>query len=286
MADSAWVTTANDENFETAVLERSKQVPVLVDFWAEWCGPCRVLGPLLEKLANEFAGQFVLVKIDVDRAPMLAAQFQVSSIPAVMAIVDGTLAGQFLGALPESQIRDFLRQILPSEADRLLKTAEQLEATQPAAACEAYSDVLKLDPKNTLALAALAEMALGEGALDRAAELVETIRQGDAGWDRAQRVKSRLEFQATLTRGGSLAEIKSRAEANPNDRHARLELGLAQAAIGDYPAALETLVAIVEADREFGKEHAKDPIVRIFSIVGPQTALANEYRARLARALY
>lgn len=285
MAESAWVVEVTEASFENAVMQQSQEVPVVIDFWASWCNPCRILGPLLETLAEEYTGKFILAKIDVDANPLLAQSFRVTSIPMVVAIVEGKIAGYFAGVVPEQQLREFLDQICPTEADRLIRAAASLEASDPATARARYERALELDPKKTAAAAALAELALLAGDDQQAAAYVGRVSEGDDGWPRAASVRSRLDFHRSSA-NQSIEDYQAAATARPNDLQARLDLGLAYAAHEQYEPALETLVQVLETDRTFAADPIKQAMVKIFGIVGPQTELANRYRARLASALY
>lgn len=286
MANSEWVVDVTEANFATAVLERSKSVPVVIDFWATWCQPCRMLGPVLESLAEEYAGKFVLAKLDTDANPALAMEFQVSSIPLVMAMVGGKIVGQFVGAQPESRIRAYLDQIIPSEADRLLSQAQSTMEMDGASARAMYEEVLELDPQNSMALAALAELCLQAGDEAQAAKYAGQVKQGSDGWQKAENVAAQLTFRESARHGGSVEQCRTRVEADPGDLAARLDLANAHAASGDWRDALENLVTVVEKDRQFGSGKPRETMLQIFQIVGPQSQLANEYRSRLSRALY
>lgn len=286
MASNPWVVEIHETQFEKEVLERSRSVPVILDFWADWCGPCKMLGPELEKLAEQFLGRFVLAKVDIDRNPNLAAEFGVSSIPTVVAIVDGQIAGQFSGLLPKSQIAEFLERICPTEAQRLARQAEAIENANPTAAEELYRKALTLEPKLTTALAGLAELCAQSGHWNEARELVSKVGEGSDGWQRAAGVRDRLALHESAGASGGIDQCEARIRAHPNDLEARRDLGLAYAAAGRYEEALETLVQIVEADRDFGASHIRAEMVKILGIVGPQNELAGRYRPRLASALY
>jgi putative thioredoxin len=286
MASTTNVFEADELNFETAVVERSKTTPVLVDFWASWCGPCRALGPMLEKLAAAYEGRFVLAKVDTDRNQSLAAQFQVEGIPAVYLIVDGQVAGQFVGALPESELRAFLDRHLPSEADRMAARAASFEATDPVGARRLYEEALAQEECHGPSRAGLAGLLLAEGEFNRAAALVDGFEKYAPGWERAEQVRARLEFHDAAAKAGSLAECEARAAREPANNQAALDLGNAYAAAGRWKEALETLVRIVERDRDFGKQFARPVMVQVFQILGGSSEMANEYRSRLASAMY
>src|SRR5215470_3447131 len=206
MAD--WIIDAGDKDFETAVINRSKQTPVVVDFWAPWCGPCRTLGPLLDRLAEEHRGAFLVAKINVDESPNLAAEFGIRSIPAIKAIAGGEIVDEFVGALPEPALRQFVRRILPSEADRLAEEGEAAEAKGDAAAAEGlYRKALESDPNQPRA-------RLGTGRLlassDVQAALLELDRvlPGTPEREEADRLAARLRLGNE--NGTGLAELRAR----------------------------------------------------------------------------
>lgn len=281
-----WVIEVTDRDFDQSVIERSKQTPVVLDFWATWCQPCRVLSPLLEKLADEYAGQFVLAKCDVDQNQGLAAEFQVSGIPMVFGIVEGAVKNYFTGAASETQIRQFLSQLIPTGPAKLLKDALAKETTDTAGARALLEEVIATEPANSVALAALADLLWAAGEIDRAAELARKVGEGTDGHARAKNVLARLEFRDAAQSFGSIADCQAKVDAEPSDLTARVHLGLALAAAGQFADALETLVQVAERDPSFGGEHARPAMVKIFNIVGQQSDLANTFRSRLSRALY
>jgi putative thioredoxin len=286
MADSEWVMDVGERDFETAVLERSDQTPVVLDFWAPWCQPCRMLGPALERLAKEYAGKFLLAKIDIDQNPGLAQEFGVSSIPMVMAIVGRKAASYFVGVLPEADLRKFIDSVLPTESDELAREAARLAGSDPAGARARFEQALEANPKNTAARAALADLCAEAGEWDQAAEHARQVGQGEEGWQQAANVLARMEFREAAAALGDAAQCLSAVEKNPSDVQARFNLGIRQAADGDFAGALEALVQVVETDRTFGHEHARPLMVKIFNLLGHQSELSNSYRSRLARALY
>lgn len=285
MAESTWVFDVVEREF-AGVVERSSRLPVVLDFWAAWCQPCRILAPTLEKLADEYGGKFLLGKVNVDECPNLARQFQVSGIPMVVALVGGRVADHFVGVLSEPEIREFLDGVCPSEAEQLVEEATGLEQTDPAEARKRYEAALAKNPRESRAAAGLAELLLEEGQFDRAQELAASVGEGEPGWPRASNVRARLEFRARGAALGALEELIARVRANPKDAKATVELGIVQASRGRWEEALESLIAAAETDRKLGAEEVRPLAVKIFNIVGPQSEISNRYRARLASALY
>jgi putative thioredoxin len=241
---------------------------------------------LLEKLADEYAGRFLLGKVNTDENPYLAQQFGVSGIPFVVAIADQRVCGRFSGYIPEPQLREFLDRVCPSPATMKAIAGEKLEASDPAAARTLYAEALALDPKEPLANAGMAQFCLQDGAMEEAQRHAKLVAIGQPGFEKAQSVLSQLEFRQAEEKGGDIAALRGRCERNPDDLAARVELGKALAAEGQFREALETLLGVVQNDRQFGAEHAKEVMVKIFGVVGQQSELANEYRSKLASALY
>lgn len=277
------VIDATDSNFEIEVVEKSKTVPVIVDFWAQWCGPCRALGPMLESLAEEFNGRFILAKVDIDQQRQLAARFEVSGVPMVMALVDGKIVSHFIGALPEARVRHFLETVCPSETTLLAKQAASLEESDPAQAIAIYRQVIEVDHRNTLAIAALADLLRRQGDVEEAERQARLVGEGTDGYNRARNVLARIGFQRNAE---NVEIVRARVESEPQNFEHRLRLGVALAAQEQWPEALEAMISAVEADKKFGAEQVKPRMVEIFNILGQQHELTNKFRSRLASALY
>ena len=270
----------DEATFEREVIERSHQVPVVVDFWAAWCGPCRVLGPVLERLAEAAGGDFELVKVDVDANPRLAMEYRVQGIPAVKAFRDGGVVAEFTGALPEPRVREWLNGVTPSASDRLVaegRAAEERGDTQ--AAEEAYRAALGQDARHAGAAVGLARVLAARGAVGEALELLEPL----VGNAEADRLRSRLRFRAAGD--VDVDALNARVGADPRDIEAHYQLGLALAADEAYTAALDHLLEAVRIDRRTG-DGARKAMIEIFTMLGDDDPRTQDYRRRLSSVLF
>lgn len=275
-------------NFDEVVVRGSRERPVVVDFWAPWCGPCRMLAPILDKLAVEMEGRFTLAKLNTDDEQELAARYGIRGIPNVKAFVDGRVADEFTGVLPEAGVRAFLDRVMPSPAARAIAEAQaRLAAKDAVGALAKLDEVHALDPDGEDALLTRAEalVALGRGAeagyvLD-ALEAPARVRTKPV---RDERRLATLRARAKLAAGGGadLAALARRAAATPPDHAARREYAAALAANGDHERALELLLSVVDADRGADGDAAKKAMLTIFEALGPDSDLARRYRRSLA----
>lgn len=284
-AASDWIIDVEERDFQQKVLEESR--PVVVDFWAEWCGPCRMLGPVLEKLVRERKGAIVLAKVNVDRAQNLAAHFGIESIPLVLAFQGGQVVNGFVGVKPESELRDFLDRLGPSETDRLIQQAEALEAKTPAEAEAIYRRVLAKEPGLEAARVGLARVLLAQKKDEEVTGLLEPVATDGPFGAEAERLKGLLALRGLgEAAGGSEGDLRRRLQAEPDNAELRYELGCALAQQGRHEEALEMLLSAGERDAKLAAGKVREAMVQIFYAVGPSSPLADQYRSRLARLLY
>jgi putative thioredoxin len=271
------VFDVDQDRFQQEVIDASHEVPVVVDFWAAWCGPCKVLGPALEAAVDARGGTVRLAKVDVDANPQLASTYRIQGIPAVKAFRDGAVVAEFTGAVGPPQIEAFLDQVVPSEADRAAATGAALADRDPDAARDAYRRALDLDPGHRQAAIGLAGLVVDDDP-ETALTLVKPHRPDPD----AEAVVTRAELAAS---GGDLDTLQAAVEADPDDADARVALGRALAADGRHAEAFDHLLAAVAAGGD-ARETAREQLVALFGLLGDDDPLVRETRPKLARALF
>jgi putative thioredoxin len=279
---SKHVYDVEDATFQAAVIDRSHTVPVVVDFWAPWCGPCRQLGPLLERLADQYDGQFELAKLNTDENPSTSQAFRIEGIPAVKAFKDGRMVTEFTGALPESQVRAFLTRILPSEADRMAQRADELAAAGHVNAAEdSYREALSKQAVHSGAAVGLARLLANRGEEDEALRILSTY-PNDASANQL-----RAEIGLRKANGSTdRKELEERLAADPKDVEANYQLGMALAAEGDYDPAFEHMLAVVRLDRGYGEDAGRKAMLDLFNLLGDESPLTQRYRKQLSYLLF
>jgi len=285
-ASSPWIIDGTEQNFEQEVLQRSQELPVIVDFWATWCAPCRELGPVLERLANEDPGQFLLVKIDVDRQPGLAQAFGVQSIPHVFALRNGQLVDQFMGALPEPQIRQWLEKFQPSPVELLIKEARRLENEDSAAAEEKYREALELAPQDDRIRIELARLLLKQHRNADARDIITKLEARGFLEPEAENIKAELDVRAAAAEAGGVGECRAALAAHPDDPKLKLKLAEALGAAQQFQEALELCLEVVKLTTGELRDEARTTMVNLFHMLGPEADLTKTYRRKLATALY
>jgi len=284
------IKDGSDASFMADIVEASKSQPVLVDFWAPWCGPCRTLTPMIEKAVRAAGGAVKLVKIDIDKDPAYAGQLQVQSIPTVYAFVNGQPVDRFQGALPESQIKAFIDRLTGgtsanSDIEQLMSLGEEsLSLNDLGGAAQAFAQVLTLEPAHERAVAGMARVYLADGDVDQARQTI-AMAGPDSKDATVQSVRAQLALLSAAPTGAD-DELKARVAADPNDHQARYDLSLAQAASGDLKGAVDSLLAIVAADREWNEQAARKQLLVVFEAAGAGSDVARDGRRRLSSILF
>jgi len=282
----AYSFDVSEADFEQIVLEGSKHALVLVDFWATWCGPCKTLKPILEKLAAEYGGKFVLAKVETDANPQLAAQYGIRGVPNVKAFLNGQVVDEFSGAIPESQARAFIDQLIPSPADAMLAQAQGLHQNgQTAEALQLLADAAKLDPQNEWLRVEAGAIMLDLNQLSEAQRLLSGLSPSTAQEARVQALLARISFAEQAKNLPDASALQARIAANEQDLEARLALANLLIAQQQYAPAMDQLLEITRRDRQFGDDIGRKTLLTVFNLLGGSGEIVSHYRRLLAAAL-
>ena len=286
MADSPYIFEIDETNYEQIVLQGSHQVPVLVDFWASWCQPCKILMPLLAKLVEEYQGRFILAKINTEEQQAIAGQFGIRSIPTVKLFRDGQPVDEFAGALPESEIRAFLDRHMPRVSDGTLAQAEErLHAGDTDGALALLSQAQADDPGNPRLLMAMAQIQAASGDPEAAEKSLAELPADEQEKPEVLTLRAQLFFSLIATAGDPPAETAQRLTQAPDDTEARYRLAAQQVMANQVEDAVDNLLLIVQKDRQFGDDAGRVALLRLFDMLGEDPAV-NRYRARMFNMLH
>jgi putative thioredoxin len=290
---SPWIKDSGLQTFAADVLEASREVPVIVDFWAPWCGPCKQLGPALEKAVNDAKGAVRLVKVNIDENQEIARQLRIQSIPTVYAFKNGQPVDGFMGAIPESQIKTFVAGLAGGGHGGADHAAEVLAAADEAFAqgdisdaAQAYAHVLQDEPGHPRAVAGLARCYLKSGDVERARTTLQLVRPDGAGDEAIRAVEAELKLGEQAAEVGDTAPLRARLEADPKDHQARYDLALALDGAGKRDEAIAELLELVRLDRKWNDEAARKHLITLFEAMGPTDERTLAARRKLSGLLF
>lgn len=285
MAESPFIIDVTRENFQQ-IMEASFKVPVLLDFWAGWCQPCQVLMPILARLADEYQGQFLLGKLNTEEEQEIAARFGIRSIPTVKLFRDGQAVDEFMGAVPERAVREFLDRHVARESDvQVAQAFDLLAAGDADGAIALLTEAGKADPDNPRVTLALAETQAATGDLASAESTLSNLPVGEQDKPEVAALRNRLFFEGQLAGAPAAGELEARLAADPGDHQALLQLALRKVIEQDYETAMELLLQLMKKDRQFGDDAGRRGLLKVFELLGNDPRVSR-YRSRMASLLH
>ena len=287
MSDSPFIHNVTAETFNDLVVENSYKQPVLVDFWAEWCQPCQALIPVLTKLATEYNGAFILAKVNSDEQGQLAAQAGVRSLPTVKLFVNGQIVNEFMGALPESEIRTFLQPYIQSETDDVLRDSIQaFEEGRAQDALQMLNTALANDPTNAKLKINMAKLVANQGDLESATALIDTLSDDEKKEQDVIETLAHIKLANKLKDAGDPEEINQRLKDNPDDLDAMLQMSNYLSAKGEYQQAMDMLMTIMLKDKSFNDDAGRKGLIDLFDMLGNDNPLVKTYRRKMFTLLH
>jgi putative thioredoxin len=285
MAESPYIIDVTRENY-AQLMEASFRVPVLIDFWASWCQPCQVLMPILAKLADEYQGKFLLGKLNTEDEQEIAAQFGIRSIPNCKLFRDGQPVDEFMGALPESAVREFLDRHVARESDaQVAQALDQLRGGNAAGAVVLLEEAREADPDNPRITLALAQAQVAAGDFAAAEAILDALPPDQREMPDVAALRSHLYFEGRVAEAPALAELEARLAKDPDDHEALYQLALRKVVEQDYDSAMERLLELMKKDRGYGDDAGRNTLLKVFELLGDDPRVG-QYRRRLATLLY
>ncbi len=287
MSESPYIHHVTAQDFNALVVENSFKQPVLVDFWAEWCQPCQALIPVLTKLAEEYNGAFILAKVNSDEQGELAAHAGVKSLPTVKLFVNGQIVDEFMGALPESEVRKFLDKYIQTESDAIMSEAVQAyHEGRKQDALDMMNKALAEDPQNAKLKINIAKMVANDGDYESASALIDTLSDEDKDQAEVREMMAQIKLAVKLKDAGDPAEIEQRLNDNPEDLDAMLQMSNYLTAAGQFEEAIKILLDIMTKDRNFNDDAGRKGLLEVFDILGSDNPLVKTYRRRMFTLLH